>query len=107
MPRKTPKVQMMRSSIPVIDARTCPPPPRKAATELLTPEHKAWALAVKRRAGWRCEDCGASGVQLYADHVHERRDGGALLDLDNGRALCGSCHTRKTATARAARHGLA
>ena len=30
-------------------------------------------------------------------------DGGAPFDVMNGRALCGSCHTRKTAAARARR----
>ena len=35
--------------------RTVRPPPKVADAELPTPEHKTWALALKRRAGWRCE----------------------------------------------------
>jgi 5-methylcytosine-specific restriction protein A len=57
-------------------------------------EHKAWALRVKQRAGWRCEDCGRAGTQLYADHVVELQYGGDRLG--KGRALCPSCHTLKT-----------
>ncbi len=66
-----------------------------------TPEHRAWAKAVKERAGWRCEECGATGVKLYADHVVELKDGGD--PLGQGRALCASCHTTKTHRARAER----
>ena len=37
---------------------------------------------------------------LYADHIKERRDGGDLLDPENGQALCAAHHTRKTASER-------
>jgi len=37
---------------------------------------------------------------LFADHVIEIQDGGALLDQGNLEALCGSCHTAKTASER-------
>lgn len=72
--------------------------PKTADAELRTSSHRAWADSVKQRAGYRCEQCGRQGVTLYADHVHERRDGGSLTG--EGRALCGSCHGRKTAKAR-------
>lgn len=92
-----------------LDTRTCRPPPKQADAELLTPEHRAWALEVKTRARWRCEDCGArggkGGVRLYADHIKERKDGGALLDPANGRCRCPPCHQRKTAAERARRLG--
>lgn len=81
-----------------------PAQPKERAAHYGTPEHEAWALAVKRRAGWRCEECDASGVKLYADHVQEISDAPHLaLDPANGRALCASCHGRKTAQARAHR----
>ncbi|WP_341874510.1 HNH endonuclease signature motif containing protein [Methylobacterium nodulans] len=87
--------------------RTARPMPKTADAELQTPEHRAWRLAVLQRAGWCCEDCGAQGgrggVRLFADHVIERQDGGALTDPNNGRCLCGSCHTRKTVAERARR----
>lgn len=95
--------------------RTCPPPAKQADAELQTAEHRAWRKAVLDRAGYRCEDCGKQGgrghaITLYADHILERRDGGAALDPKNGRCLCGSCHGKKTAAERARRihdwHGL-
>jgi nitrite reductase/ring-hydroxylating ferredoxin subunit len=42
---------------------------------------------------------------MFADHIVEVKDGGAKFDLANGQCLCGSCHTRKTAAARAQRMG--
>jgi 5-methylcytosine-specific restriction endonuclease McrA len=53
--------------------------------------------------GKACQECGRSDVRLFGDHVHEIKDGGALLDPTNIRLLCGSCHTKKTAKTRAAR----
>ena len=73
----------------------------------LTAEHQAWRAAVIARAGGRCQDPAcigtAASARLFADHIRELRDGGAALDLANGRALCGACHTRKTLAARARR----
>ena len=75
----------------------------------LTPEHRAWATAVIQRAGGKCQDptCRAlhyPGQRLFADHIKERRDRPDLaLDLRNGRAVCGSAHSRKTAAERARR----
>lgn len=93
-----------------IDTRTVRPPPKQADAELLTPEYRRWAEAVKRRAGYQCEaiDGGVrcpvkAPARLFADHIIERRDGGSLLDPDNGQCLCGSHHTKKTAATRAAR----
>jgi hypothetical protein len=40
---------------------------------------------------------------LHADHIIERRDGGALLDIRNGLCRCVSCHVRKTNAERARR----
>ncbi|HVL70255.1 MAG TPA: HNH endonuclease signature motif containing protein [Beijerinckiaceae bacterium] len=71
------------------------PRPKETDPHYGTQAHKAWRAEVLKRAGHRCEDCGAGG-KLYADHVVEIRDGGAPLDPANGRALCSSCHTRKT-----------
>ncbi len=108
MPTKPPKLRTARPMVKVADHRSVLPPPKRADPELLTPEHREWALAVKRRAGWKCEDCGAQGgnggVRLFAHHIHERSDGGALDGP--GRCLCGSCHSTVTADNRARRHGL-
>ena len=78
-------------------------PRKEADPHYLTPEHRAWRAAVIAAAGHRCQSCGHTGGRLFADHIRELRDGGAPLDLANGQALCGTCHARKTATARARR----
>lgn len=99
-----------------LDTRRLRPEPtlKRADAELLTPEHQAWAQAVKERAGWRCEwvengvRCSrsrATGHKMIADHITERADGGALTDPANGRCLCIPHNTRKGALARAARLG--
>jgi 5-methylcytosine-specific restriction endonuclease McrA len=78
--------------------------PKKAADpHYLTPEHQQWRTAVLDRAGHKCEGCGRTNTRLFADHVVELRDGGAPLEFTNGRALCGACHTRKTARERGRR----
>lgn len=98
--------------IRTLDTRTCKPPPKAADAELQTPEHKAWAQNVKRRAGWCCEATlpdgsrcpnAAPGHRMFADHIVERRDGGDPLDPKNGQCLCPSHHTLKTAAERAKR----
>lgn len=96
-------MRMLKPRLGSVDLRSAKPPAKEADAELLTPMHRAFRAAVLKRAGYRCEDCGRSGCRLYADHVIERADGGALHNPANGRALCGSCHTRKTAERRASR----
>jgi 5-methylcytosine-specific restriction protein A len=78
-------------------------PPKEADPHYRTPEHKAWASTVIRRAGGMCQGpgCGRAGVRLFADHIHELRDGGD--PLGPGQALCGACHSAKTMRERAKR----
>jgi len=90
---------MMRS----LDLTTAAPPAKRADVELLTSEHREWRRIVLDRAGHGCEDCGRSDCTLYADHIIERQDGGALYDPANGRCRCASCHVIKTHRERAAR----
>lgn len=101
-----------RPRLAVHDTRTAQPRTKQADAELLTPEHRAWRIAVCRRAGWRCEwiedgmQCRAShagGYRMVADHIIERADGGALLDLDNGQCLCSAHNTLKGNQARRTR----
>lgn len=100
---------------PLVNAaeyRTVIPAAKKADPELQTAAHEAWRKQVLDRAGWRCQAPGCTvrggrgGARLFADHIVERQDGGAPLDPNNGQALCGAHHSRKTAAARARRiHG--
>jgi len=99
-------LSFMPDRLSVMDTRIAKVPPKQVDAELQTPEHQRWRAEVIRRAGGVCQgpNCGRSGVRLFADHIVERQDGGARLDPANGQALCGSCHTAKTARARAVRH---
>jgi 5-methylcytosine-specific restriction protein A len=103
------RLTTIRPALKAIDTRTCPPPAKRADAALQTAAHQAWRKQVLDRAGWRCEKCeaqgGRGGVMLIADHIVERRDGGAALDPANGRALCPKCHGKKTAAERARRMG--
>lgn len=82
---------------------------KKADPHYGSAEHRTWVQAVLRRARYECEKCGRSGKdnRLFADHIVEIVDGGAKYDVANGQALCGSCHTKKTAKERMKRMGLA
>lgn len=93
-------------------SRLAPPPsrwkepPKRADAHYGTPEHRAWAKAVKERAGYRCELCGNSEGIMYADHIIERKDAldmgkpELLLDVSNGQCLDASCHGIKSAAER-------
>lgn len=106
-----PRIRCSPPRIATADTRAVRPPAKVADAALQTAAHKAWRAAVLQRAGYRCEAvehgvrCGKAepAHRLFADHVEERRDGGASLDPANGQALCGRHHTKKTAAARAAR----
>jgi 5-methylcytosine-specific restriction endonuclease McrA len=65
-------------------------------------EWRALVRSIIAKRGRRCERCGSS-KRIFGDHIEELRDGGAALDPANVELLCGSCHTAKTAAARAAR----
>lgn len=86
-----------------LDRRTVRPRVKEAAAVYGTPEYRAWALAVKERAGWKCEVCGTRQGRLYADHIVEIEDGGAPFDDRNGQCLCHAHHQQKTARERAKR----
>jgi 5-methylcytosine-specific restriction enzyme A len=96
-----------------IAPRLAEPAPRlKLPAKLADPfyESTAWrslALAIKDQRGWQCEACGRDGRKtprlMIADHIIERKDGGADLDPLNIRVLCAGCHNAKTAKARAER----
>jgi 5-methylcytosine-specific restriction protein A len=115
MPRKPPKVRIMKPALKTADFRTCPPPPRSYASRLADDPGMAFYSSAAWRAlrasiiakrGPTCETCGSVTERPIVDHLTEIRDGGAPLDPDNCAVKCASCHTRKTGQARAARFGL-
>ncbi len=97
--------RFLRPALAQSDTRSVRPAPKQRASIYGTAEHQEWRAAVVHRAAGICQGkgCCRSGVRLFADHIVELRDGGSPYDLTNGQALCGACHSRKTAAARAAR----
>lgn len=63
-----------------------------------TPEHRAWRHAVLTRDHHRCQiqGPGCTGTATEADHITEVADGGHST-LENGQAVCHTCHAAKTA----------
>ena len=63
-----------------------------------TDELRKWRKAVYERDKYTCQECGAKGVKIQADHIKpfalypEIR-----FDINNGRTLCVPCH-QKTPT---------
>lgn len=51
---------------------------------------RLWSEAVKRRADYKCEYCGANDARLNAHHIISRavKDSKLKFDLMNGIALC-------------------
>jgi 5-methylcytosine-specific restriction endonuclease McrA len=113
MARPAPRLGSIKPKLKAAEFRTVIPRAKQVDSELRTSAHERWRKLVLDRAGWRCQapGCGRQGgrggVRLFADHIVERKDGGAPLDPENGMALCASCHGFKTARERAKRHGLA
>lgn len=89
-----PRLRVARQS--VVEIR------KRVDAELMTPEHRAWRAVVIARTGGMCQwpGCGRVERRMFADHIRERKDGGALYDPDNGQCLCGSHHSLKTARER-------
>jgi 5-methylcytosine-specific restriction protein A len=101
-------LRLMAPRLAAHDPRIAKPPPKVADPHYRTQAHRDWSVGVIQRAAGRCEDPACHtprriGTRLFADHVVELADGGAPFELSNGMALCGACHSRKTAIARADR----
>lgn len=100
-------MKMLTSGIKTLDTRIAKPPPKTANAFYQTKEWIEARDEAKLRALYRCSECGRYGCRLFVDHIVELQDGGAPYAQSNLQALCGSCHTLKTAQARAQRHRAA
>lgn len=89
--------------IATLDVRTAIPAAKKAEPFYLTPAWRKLIAEIIEKRGRICQHCGKKGCRIFGDHVEELKDGGEALDESNVELLCGGCHTRKTAKARAAR----
>jgi 5-methylcytosine-specific restriction enzyme A len=106
-----PRLRTLRPKVASMDLRVATVPPKQVDPYYSTAEHREWREAVVRRAGGKCQspDCDTperAGRRLFADHIKELRDGGAATELANGIALCGSCHSIKTAAVRRVRMAI-
>jgi 5-methylcytosine-specific restriction protein A len=100
---KTPRITNLKPRIATLDTRTAKPLPKEADDHYGTPEHRAWAVAVKNRARWQCEHI-ENGERcrnrhptsrMYAGHIKNQIDYPDLaLDLNNGRCECNSHNTK-------------
>lgn len=80
-------------------------PAKKAENFYQSKEWKAAAAKAKKRAGYKCQSPGcSSSYRIIADHIVERKDGGADFDQANLQVLCMPCHNTKTAKAKTARN---
>ncbi len=106
-----PQLHNLRPMLTNVDTRVARLPVKLPDLELLTAAHRTWREAVVARAGRRCEwlehgvrcERAAPAHRLFADHIVERKDGGAPLDVTNGQCLCASHHGLKTFQERARR----
>jgi hypothetical protein len=107
-----PKLRTLCPLVRTVRTSTTPLPPKVKDEAYTTPQYRAWRALVVARAGGRCEYVDHHGHRcmrarpehrMYADHIIELRDGGLLLDTNNGQCLCASHHELKTVAARAKR----
>jgi 5-methylcytosine-specific restriction enzyme A len=107
-----PKLHTLRPLLRTTNTATVVLPPKVKDEVYTTRAFKEWRLQVMTRAGWQCQAIDQHGHRcsratpehkLFADHITELRDGGSLLDLNNGQALCKQHHEIKTAAARTRR----
>jgi 5-methylcytosine-specific restriction enzyme A len=114
-PLAVPKLHTLAPRLRAINTSTIKPPPKLKDPVYNSPEFAAWRALVIARAHGRCEAIDEHGQRcpkakpkhrVYADHIRELRDGGALLDPNNGQCLCASHHEIKTAEVRRLRADL-
>lgn len=99
-----PRLGTLKPAVGRLDTRTAHLPPKVADPHYNSAEHDAWRSVVIGRAGGQCEwiedgrrcDRAQPHHRMFADHIKERSDGGADVDLANGQCLCGKHHTIKT-----------
>lgn len=106
MSRRKAALTCLKPLVSVLDTSIAKEPPKRADSFYTSPEWRALMASLKRKRPDCCERCGRTGTRLFGDHIHELKDGGAPLDESNVQLLCGSCHTTKTAQARAKRNAV-
>jgi 5-methylcytosine-specific restriction protein A len=107
-----PRLRTLPPLVRPIDTSTTRLAPRARDPFYDTPKFRTWRRLVLERAGHQCEHvdgyghrCTRAGPisRMYAHHRIEIRDGGALLDANNGMCLCHQHHEQASAQARSRR----
>lgn len=106
------KIRMLGDRVPTLSTQIAGPPVKVADPFYHSAEYRIWRELVINRAGERCEwiedgnRCPKAAPlhRMFADHIVERRDGGAPFDPANGQCLCYGHHNIKTCRERAARN---
>jgi hypothetical protein len=105
-------LRTLRPLVRTINTSTTPLSAKVKDEVYTTPAFRAWRAHVVQRAGGQCEYVDQYGLRctkaqpvhrMYSDHITELRDGGSLLDLNNGQCLCASHHELKTIAQRVRR----
>jgi len=96
-------LRCINSGLTVLDTSIAREPPKRADAFYVSKEWRALMGTILKQRGRVCEHCGRSGCRIFGDHIVELKDGGAKLVPSNVQLLCGSCHTAKTARAKAQR----
>ncbi|MBS1044500.1 MULTISPECIES: HNH endonuclease signature motif containing protein [Gluconobacter] len=96
-------LRCINSGLAVLDTSIARVPPKTADAFYVSKEWRGLMATILKQRGRACERCGRTGCRIFGDHIVELKDGGAKLDPKNVQLLCGSCHTAKTAQARARR----
>ena len=106
-----PKLRSLAPLVRTTNTATVTLLPKVKAEVYTTPAYRAWRATVVGRAQGRCEAvdhghrCSRAQPEhrMYADHIVEIKDGGSVLDVNNGQCLCRSHHEIKTVAARSRR----
>ena len=99
-----PKLRSLAPLVRTTNTSTVPLPPKVKDAVYTTPQYRVWRAQVVARAGGRCEvverghRCSRAQPEyrMYADHIVEIKDGGAVYDSTNGQCLCYMHHTIKS-----------
>src|SRR5262252_3233826 len=105
------RLRTLAPLIRAMDTRTVKLPPKLMDPVYNSPAFISWRPQLLKRAAYHCEAVDDQGhrcsktrpARLFADHIHELKDGGSLTDPSNGQCLCFSHHERKSYQARVAR----
>ena len=99
-------MKMVRPDVQQVSLQTAAQPAKTADPFYKSREWVSLVATLIAKRGRRCEQCRREGCRIFGDHIKERKDGGAELDENNIRLLCGSCHSLKTAAERARRTAI-